>query len=293
MDIFSLEVFRAVAEEGSFTKAATKLNYVQPNVTSKIQQLENDLHTQLFYRHSRGVTLTSSGRILLAYSDKIFHLIDETRKAVQDNETPSGSFSIGSMETTAAVRLPSILATYHKKYPSVNISFKTGSTNDLINDILSYKLDGAFVSGPIDHPEISKEKAFQEELVLITENKIHGLENNLHYIQNKNVLVFKKGCSYRGKLESWLQEYGLLPINLMEFGTLDAIVGCVMSGFGISLLPISVVNKLVVNGSINIHKIDPNYANVETYFIYRKDLLMTSAIKKFIDTVKSTNMTLL
>jgi DNA-binding transcriptional LysR family regulator len=76
-----LRVFQAVANEGSITKAAAKLNYVQSNVTSRIQQLETDLQTVLFHRHNRGMTLTSSGKSLLEYANKILGLLEEASKA--------------------------------------------------------------------------------------------------------------------------------------------------------------------------------------------------------------------
>lgn len=69
MNIQLLQVFLTTAREGSISKAALTLNYAQSNVTNKIQQLENDLQTKLFYRHSRGITLTPPGQILVSYSE--------------------------------------------------------------------------------------------------------------------------------------------------------------------------------------------------------------------------------
>ncbi len=85
MDIQLLKVFFATAQEGSISKAAQRLNFVQSNVTHKIQQLEADLQTQLFYRHNRGITLTPSGQILLSYAEKILHV---TMRPEQPSETP-------------------------------------------------------------------------------------------------------------------------------------------------------------------------------------------------------------
>ncbi|RFU71237.1 LysR family transcriptional regulator [Peribacillus saganii] len=288
MDILALEVFRTVAEQRSITKAAKILNFVQSNVTAKIKQLELDFKTQLFYRHSRGVTLTSAGITLLSYTDKIFYLLDETRKAVQDTSIPKGSISIGSMETTAAVRLPVHLADYHRKFPLVDIKLKTGPTEQLIDSVLHYQLDGAFVSGPVQHSELIQETIFKEELVLVTDKYGENYESVLFEMKNKNILVFRTGCSYRGKLESWLREEGLFPIKVMEFGTLEAILGCVKSGFGISLLPRSVVSELESRGDLHIHSIPDKFANVETVLIRRRDLYINSALEAFLNTVRQT-----
>lgn len=101
MDLHALKVFQLVARMGSISSAARELNFAQSNITTKIQQLENHLQTTLFYRNNRGTTLTPKGKMLLTYTDKIFQLIDETNKAMKDEETPKGPLIIGSMETTA------------------------------------------------------------------------------------------------------------------------------------------------------------------------------------------------
>ena len=125
MDIQLLKVFYAVAQEGSISKAANKLTFAQSNVTHKIQQLEADLQTQLFYRHNRGITLTPPGQILVSYAEKILHVIQEARAAVGDSSVPAGPLRIGAVETTAAVRLPALLADYHREYPAVDFALIT------------------------------------------------------------------------------------------------------------------------------------------------------------------------
>lgn len=150
---------------------------------------------------------SGSSKTLLEYAVKISHLLDEAQKAVQDSPIPKGSLSIGSLETTSAVRLPAILAAYHKQYPEVELSLLTGSTEQLVEQVLRYELDGAFVSGPLEHPDLQQERVFEEELVLVAE----AAETDFETARRKNVLVFRKGCSYRGKLEEWLLAEGHLP----------------------------------------------------------------------------------
>lgn len=78
MDIKDLTVFKKVAEEGSISKAAKSLSYVQSNVTMKIKQLEDELGVPLFYRNGKGVTLNSNGEILLTYTRKILDLTEQS-----------------------------------------------------------------------------------------------------------------------------------------------------------------------------------------------------------------------
>ncbi|EKQ54382.1 MULTISPECIES: LysR family transcriptional regulator [unclassified Clostridium] len=283
MDLQALKIFQVVAETGSISKAARELNYAQSNVSNKIQQLEAYLQTPLFYRHNRGITLSVKGQMLLKYTEKIFHLIDETTYAMRDDNIPKGLLCIGSMETIATVHLPRLLSMYHKNYPNVDLTLKTGTTEKNINEVLQYNLDGAFVAGPIDHPELVQKTVIDEKLVFITDTS-HPTISSIKDIKAPTLLVFPTGCSYRKKLEQSLHNEGLIPNKIIEFNSLGAIIASVCSGLGISLLPASVVEKYVQAGTLRCHPIQNSHANVPIVFIYRKDRFMSKALVKFIDT---------
>lgn len=280
MDLQALRFFQAVAELGSISSAARELNYAQSNLTSKIQQLETNLQTTLFYRHNRGTTLTDKGKVLLSYTVEIFQLLDEIRKEMSDDQTPKGLLVIGSMETTAAVRLPALLSKFHREYPAVDLTLKTGPTEQNVLGVLQYELDGAFVAGPIEHPNLTYKTVIEEELVLVTD-AFHQPLSSIKEIQNRTILVFRKGCSYRARFEEWLHHEGVTPEKTMEFGTLDGIIGCVSAGLGISLLPRSVVDKHVKEGHLIQHSIPNRFGKVKTLFIYRKDKYMSTSLKEF------------
>lgn len=282
MDIQALKFFRTVAKLGSISKAARELNYAQSNLTAKIQQLETELQTTLFYRHNRGVSLTDKGKVLLMYTDEIFHLLDEIRNVMSDDQIPRGPLVIGSMETTAAIRLPKLLAKFHREYPHVDISLKTGPTEQNVQDVLQYQLDGAFVAGTIEHPDLAYKSVIEEELVLVTDSVQQHL-TSIKEIKNRTILVFRSGCTYRAKFEEWLHHEGVIPEKIMEFGTLDGIIGCVSAGLGISLLPRSVVEKHVGEGQLVQHMLPNEFAKVKTIFVYRKEKYISSALRKFLE----------
>jgi LysR family transcriptional regulator, cell division regulator len=282
MDLQALRFFQTVAELGSISRAARELNYAQSNLTAKIQQLEKELQTTLFYRHNRGTSLTDKGKVLLSYTDEIFQLLDEARKVMNDDQTPNGPLVIGSMETTAAVRLPILLSKFHREYPAVDLTLKTGPTEQNVQCVLQYELDGAFVAGPIEHPDLTYKTVIEEELVLVTDAS-HQPLSSIKEIQNRTILVFRHGCSYRARFEAWLHQEGVIPEKIMEFGTLDGIIGCVSAGLGISLLPQSVVEKHVKDDLLIQHSIPNQFGKVNTLFIYRKDKYMSSSLREFIE----------
>lgn len=282
MDLHTLKIFQTVAKSGSISQAARDLQYAQSNITMKIQQLETDLQTTLFYRHNRGTALTAKGILLLTYTEKIFDLIEETRNVMNDDQIPKGPLMIGSMETTAAVRLPPLILKYLKDFPEVELTLKTGSTEQNIQGVLQYKLDGAFVAGPIEHPELIQKEILEEEMVLIT-GKNHPPLSSVKEIKTMTLLVFRSGCSYREKLEQWLHQERVIPYKIMEFGSLDAIIGCVSSGLGISMLPKSVLTKHLQEGTLTQHSVPHPYSKVKTIFIYRKDKYVPISLLEFIN----------
>ncbi|GIO32610.1 MULTISPECIES: LysR family transcriptional regulator [Paenibacillus] len=281
MESGDLKIFQAVAREGSITKAALRLGYVQSNVTARIRQLEAELNTSLLHRQSRGVSLTPAGENLLKYADKIVYLLDEAFKSTRNSETPSGSLRIGSLETTAAVQLPGMMLEYHRSYPEVKLSLSTGHTSDLVRKVLDYELDAAFVNGPQNHPDLEELFSFEEEMVLIAEPGEASLQTAL----TKPQLFIGKGCFHRKKLEHWLEEHQQ-TLNSMEFGTLEAILGGVSAGLGVSLVTRSSVKTWEEAGKIRVFSIPEKYRRSVVKFVFRRDLFRTSAFEKFVEQIR-------
>ena len=277
-----LRVFQAVAETGSMSRAAEALHCVQSNVTGRIQSLETQLGTPLFYRKARGLSLAPGGRVLLDYAEDVLRLLSEAEKAVADSTEARGRLAIGAMETTAAVRLPRVLAAFHERHPAVELSLATGPTQALVEQVLAYELDGAFVGGAVEHPALMQSEMFEEELVLVTEPACAGPEA----IGRRVLLVFREGCSYRARAEAWAREAGLLPLRRMEFGTVEAILGCVGAGMGVTLLPRAVVERPAYGTALRCHDLPAHLGRIATHFVQRRDTLVTAALARFLETAR-------
>jgi DNA-binding transcriptional LysR family regulator len=282
MEIADLVTFSAVARCGGITRAAGELNTVQSNVTNRIRALENEIGVRLFDRHSRGMILTAAGRRLLPYADRMTALSREAMHAARDDGIPKGSLTIGAMETTAAVRLPSLLASFHKRFPAVQLTLQTGPTATLLAAVLDGSLDGAFVAGPIDHDDISSTIAFREELVLVTARRWASLTalRSATPRSGPTALVFRTGCSYRQRLEQTLAELGWPSAARLEFGTLDGILGCVAANMGVTMLPRAVVERSELSGSIRAHAVGKS--RVDTLFVRRRGVHDDSALRSFV-----------
>ena len=266
MDVRDLKVFAAVAEAGVVTRAATQLNTVQSNVTARLRALEQELGVPLFDRHSRGMSLTAAGMHLQPYATRILALVDEAKNAISDNGEPKGVLRLGSMETTAAVRIPSLLISFTKRFPLIDVNFYTGTTEELVRDVLDRKLDGAFVAGPVAHRDLESAVAFEEELTIATSSHVRSLDDLIASSEELRILVFRQGCVYRRRLEVLLGKRGAANVKVLEFGTLEGILGCVAAGLGITLLPTSVVKP---GAGLACHALTTGQARIETVFISR------------------------
>src|SRR5215470_2830706 len=154
MDLHDLNVFATAARLGSVTKAAKSLATVQSNVTARIRLLERELAVQLFDRTHRGITLTPKGEQLLPYAQQMLALAENARAAVSNPGDVRGVLRIGSLHSTAAARLPDVLKTYAVRHNRVDIGIETGTSAELVDKVLNNRLDGAFVAGADDHPEL-------------------------------------------------------------------------------------------------------------------------------------------
>ncbi len=270
MEFSALRLMRAVAETGSVSRAALELNCVQSNVTARLRRLEDDLGAPLFVRTARGMVPTPAGRVLEIYAQRLLSLAEEAKRAVLAASQGVASLRLGSMETTAAVRLPNVLARFHKDCPAVELSLTTGTSESIIAEVLERRLDAGLVTGPLAHPDLAARQVYSEELVLVDDGS-HRPKTAL--------LAFHRGCTYRALAEDLLR--GMGPLHVMEFGTLDGILGCVAAGMGCAVLPRAAVERPQYAGTLRIHALDGKLAEVPTFLIWRKDAPLHTARETF------------
>lgn len=143
------------------------MHRVPSNLTTRLRQLETELGLIcLFARISVYVSLLP-GITFLRYSQQILALVDEARSVVAGDE-PQGLFSLGSLESTAAVRIPATLAEFNRRYPKIQFSLSTGPSGTMLDGVLEGKLNAAFIDGPINHTAIDGIPVYREELMIVT-----------------------------------------------------------------------------------------------------------------------------
>jgi DNA-binding transcriptional LysR family regulator len=280
LDLQALRIFKAVVDEGSVTRAAAQLHYVQSNVTTRLRQLEAELDVALFNRIGGKLVITPAGRTLNSYAERLLRLAQEAKRSVAADGVPRGPLAIGSMETTAAARLPRWLAAFSARHPEVELSLETGPTAHLLRRVIECGLDAALAGGPVVHPALDTRLVFDEELVLITRRN-HVAVRAPHDVADTMILVFRSGCSYLRRLETWLESGGVVPRRVLEFGTFEGIVGCVAAGMGISLMPRVLVEQRGLRDSVGVHTLPARFARVPTVLVWRKEAERNAAREAF------------
>jgi DNA-binding transcriptional LysR family regulator len=268
MDLVALSIFKAVAEQGGITKAAATLHRVQSNVTTRVKQLEERLGTRLFNRQGRKLVLTSEGKALLGYAERLLRLSAEAQAALKAH-APHGVLKIGALESTAATRLPPMLARYHRNYPTVRLELVTGTSGALVDRVHREELEAAFVAEPFAARNLEARHAFTEELVLITP-KGHPRVDSPRDLAQRTVLAFTTGCSYRRRLEAWLGRASVVADRVMEYGSYHAIVACAAAGGGIAVVPKSVLRATGMEAQVAVHPLPAKIAHARTMLVWRR-----------------------
>ncbi|EIJ46280.1 LysR family transcription regulator [Herbaspirillum sp. GW103] len=272
MELAELEIFRTVVAEGGVTRAAERLNRVQSNVTTRIKQLEESVGVPLFVRDRRRLVLTAAGEALLDYAERILDLVQEAREVVAP-QNPRGRLRIGSMESTAASRLPAPLAEFHQRWPEVRLELSTGPTDVLIAGVRACKLDAALVAGPIDDPAFSATPLYKEELLLVTPRS-HRRVRSPEDVMLDTLIVFEQGCAYRRHAETWFASHGrsrdLAPVRTLELASYHAILACVAAGAGVAVVPRSVIAMQMEPHGFATHSLGRD-GRVTTYLVSRRE----------------------
>ncbi|EFE9642334.1 LysR family transcriptional regulator [Escherichia coli] len=248
MDLTQLEMFNAVAEAGSITQAAAKVHRVPSNLTTRLRQLETELGVDLFIRENQRLRLSPAGHNFLRYSQQILALVDEARSVVAGDE-PQGLFSLGSLESTAAV--------------------STGPSGTMLEGVLEGKLNAAFIDGPINHTAIDGIPVYREELMIVTPQG-HAPVIRASQVNGSNIYAFRANCSYRRHFESWFHADGAAPGTIHEMESYHGMLACVVAGAGIALIPRSMLESMPGHHQVEAWPLAEQWRWLTTWLVWRR-----------------------
>lgn len=273
MQLKSLRIFDAVCSTGSFGAAAQRLHTVQSNVTAHIKKLEDELQVQLVERSSSPVRLTPAGHTLLPHAQRLLHTHDAACALFAGQAPPAGRLRIGAMESTAALRLPPVLARLYQAHPQIDLQLRTGPSGWLVEELQRGAVDCVLVAGQPPQPRWWAQPVFQEELVLVSSTPLQALPAP-QVLLSTPFLAFRQSCSYRQRIELLLASQGITGARIMEMGSLDAILGCVAAGMGFALMPLALMHtqqsRFAVHTLALPQPLRSQIAQVDTWLVARE-----------------------
>ena len=280
MDLTQLEMFNAVARTGSITQAAQQVHRVPSNLTTRIRQLEADLGVDLFIRENQRLRLSPAGHSFLHYSQQILALVEEARNVVAGDE-PQGLFSLGALESTAAVRIPVTLAEYNQRYPRIQFDLSTGPSGTMIDGVIDGRLSAAFVDGPVMHAGLEGIPVWREEMMLVAPGG-HQPVTRAAQVNGISIYAFRANCSYRRHFESWFQADHATPGKIHEIESYHGMLACVIAGAGLALMPRSMLESMPGHHQVSAWPLAENWRWLTTWLVWRRGA-KTRPLEAFID----------
>lgn len=271
MDFTSLEIFLAVAEHASVTRAATAAGRAPSNVTNRVRALEEELGVELFSRQGKKMTLTRDGRTFRSYASRLLALGKEARDALKPSAMPN-ILRVGSMESTAATRLPLVLQAFNLAHPDIAVRLTMGSSEELTRAVLAEEIDCALIARmPADIVDARSEmlddldaEPIYEEEVLIVLPASHPPITTVADVRVTSLAALEPGCTYRRVAETWTRPAG--SITTTEVSSYHAILASVAAGDAIGVMPRSVFDLMDWPGAVRIHPLRA----VQTLLVCRK-----------------------
>lgn len=241
MELHQLRYFCAVAETGSFSRAAEQSHVSQPSLSQQILKLENELGARLFDRLGRSVRLTDLGNAFLPRARAVLRELEAARgDVVERKDALSGTVIIGIIPTVAPYFLPPLLTSYSRKYPQVQLSIVEEITPILLDRLRAGSIDVAILAIPIRGHEFEAFPILTERLFAALPKK-HKLASrsslSLKDLRTEPFLLLRDGHCFRNTALAACDRARLHPQIVFESGQFSSLLSMVGAGMGISLVP--------------------------------------------------------
>src|SRR5436190_3405061 len=254
MEIHQLRYFVAVAEEGSFSRAADREHVAQPSLSQQIQKLEAEMDHRLFDRLPRSVVVTEAGKCLLEYARKILAEIAEARRCLDDlKHDIAGRLTVGAIPTMAPYVLPELIGKFQTRYPKVDLEILEDTTESLALRLEDGTLDIAIMSTCHQSTTLEPYPLGKEALLLLLPNQ-HRLAKkkkiNWSDLKSEKFLLLHEVHCLSAQVCELLATHNLRPELALRGAQLATIAQMVATGMGVSLVPQMMVDRQLPSGCV-------------------------------------------
>lgn len=241
MNLHHLELFHAVALQGSLTQAAIESCTSQSSVSKQLKVFEDSLGVQLFDRLPRGVRMTQAGELLLCHAREIFARRD--RALLELHELAGlrrGRLELACSRTVGSYLLPDPLAGFLAAHPELEASVKVANTRHCLEMLRAGQVEAALVEGPAEGEDLDLEVFGRDELVIVASARhplaAHSRAVPLRRILSQPLVTREPGSGTRAILDRELERHGLVWEPFLELESTEAIKAFVETGTGLAVL---------------------------------------------------------
>jgi LysR family transcriptional regulator, low CO2-responsive transcriptional regulator len=240
MTLHQLRTFRAVADQLSFSAAASELHLSQPSVSYQVKELEEVLGVSLLDRLGKRIRLTEAGEILYGYTQRTLNLLDEAVLVMEQlRGIERGTLRVGATATVGIYVVPLALGAYKRKHPKLAVSLEIGGREQLESRLRNGAIDLALMSPPFTDPDLEGTPFMDDELVMVVPPG-HPLANRkrlaLGDFKDESFLMREPGSGTRVAVEQAARNGGVSLQVGMELGSNGAIKHAVEAGLGVAVL---------------------------------------------------------
>jgi DNA-binding transcriptional LysR family regulator len=294
VNIEQFEIFRTIAEVKSFTKAAKRLNFTQPAISTQIKILEQNYDVPLFERHNHGVKMTEAGEKFFEYGERILALYGEMEQELARIKGHSKEvINIAACDTAGNYILPSIMISFKEQNPEACLHLEVGQSEDIMTKVKQKQLDIGIIEGKL--PEESKglnvTNIYSDNLVLVVPRRSKWLKKKTITIEELMAEPFiarEKNSTLRTELNPCMDAMGISfnDFNTVaEFDNFEAIKQAIMNHKGVSLMPELVAQRELEKGMLLKVQVGDFQIAWNIMAIWRNNELPTGFRKKFFDFV--------
>jgi DNA-binding transcriptional LysR family regulator len=274
MQLHQLRAFCVVAQTGSVTSAARILGRVPSGITTRIQQLEEDLGCELFLRDRSGMTLSPSGRLLLDHAQRLLDLSDSTRALMREEET-GGHLVIGALDVVLVDFMPALIGTFRQRHRNVSLDIRHQASEDLVQHVADGSLEVALTDGPVRSNTLECRLAFTDDMLLITERD-HPEVQVPSDLTCQEIYGFRHDCSFRFRMDRWLEQRRSSPLPIIEIESYHTMLACVSAGMGAAWILRSVLATLPGHQQVRTHSLGAT-GHTEIHYVWRSGHLSPNA----------------
>jgi DNA-binding transcriptional LysR family regulator len=287
INLDQLRIFQAVAQTGSFTRAAVAVHLTQPGISKHIKQMEDYFATVLFDRAGRRATLTEAGSILYEATQGVMAIIDVAEQRIDELKgLHGGRLRLGTSFPIGVYLLPPVLARFRNKYPAIDVTLDILLSGTIGPKLLANEIDLGLVSYEPRDPRLLAHAFMTDELVAIfpRDHKLsHKHRITPHELTEDTFIVAAPGAGTRTLLEERLRDQGIVLQKILGFGNLEGVKHAVEAGLGISIQARAVVQREVAAGTLRAVKLEGIDATIPFFYVCRKYAHMSYAAKALVD----------